>query len=86
MRDHLDDVAVVSDRRALAIDLGHGLLIHPQPVARGYGQVKEFRLVAAIDDSLVGRFVRPYLAAGLEPLADRPADVGGLGVGEGGRA
>src|SRR5208283_2997702 len=85
LADHLDDIAVVSDRRALAIDLGHGLAVHPQPVAGGYGQVKEFRLVAAIDDSLVGRLVRADLAAGLEPLTDRPADVGGLGVGEGGQ-
>src|SRR5208282_1726134 len=76
LADHLDDIAVASDRRALAIDLSYGLAIHPQPVAGGYGQVKEFRLVAAIDDGLVGRLVRPDLTAGLEALADRPADVG----------
>src|ERR1700691_3939471 len=40
--DNLDDIAVASDRRALAIDLGHGLTIYPQPVAGGDRQVKEF--------------------------------------------
>src|SRR5208283_1106573 len=51
LADHLDYIAVVSDRRALAIDLSHGLAIHPQPVAGGDRKVEEFRLVAAIDDS-----------------------------------
>ncbi len=41
--------------------------------------------IRAIDDRLVGRLVRPDLTARLESLADRPADVGGLGVGEGGQ-
>src|SRR5271165_1570295 len=38
--DHLDDIAVVPDRRALAIDLSHGLAIHPQPSPEAIGRSK----------------------------------------------
>ena len=82
LSDHLDDVAVVADRGALAVDLGDGFPVHAQPISGRDGQVEEFSLLGPIDDRLVGRLVRPDLAAGFETLADRPADVGRLGVGE----
>src|SRR5271157_4978174 len=81
---HFDDISVVSDRGALAVDLSDGLAIHPQLIAGGDWEVEEFRLVAAIYDRLVGCLVGADLAARLEALAERPADVGGFGVGEGG--
>ena len=40
--DYLDDVAVVADRGALAVDLGGGFAVHAQPISGRDGQVEEF--------------------------------------------
>ena len=59
-----------------------GFAVHAQPISGRDRQVEEFSLLGPIDDRLVVRLVRADLAAGFQALADRPADVGRLCVGE----
>ena len=82
LSDHLDDIAVIADRGAPAVDLGDGFPVHAQPIAGRDRQIEEFSFVGPIDDRLVGRLVWSDLAAGFETLANRPANVGRLSVGE----
>src|SRR3984957_2094421 len=59
LSDHLDDVAIVADRGALAVDLGDGFPVHAQPISGRYWQVEKFSLFGPIKDPLLGRLLAP---------------------------
>ena len=78
----VDDVAIVADGGAAAVDRRKGAAVEAQLVASGDGQIEKLRLVASVVDGFVDRFVAADRASLFEAHADGLADIARLRIGE----